>query len=125
MRTAVVVVVLLVVGLLLFGIGVVAAIGILITALEAAAILAAVGLFIFGVALFLDQFRAAPAACGLVTRTVFRDTCEGACPAGQICVAATTRPYGPRFLSLAPQAATCACVPAPGAPGGGTGEGDG
>ena len=115
MRVPIVVLVLFVVGLLLFAVGVVAAIGILITALEAAAILAAVGIFIIGVALVIDQFRPAPGACGLVRRAVLRDTCEGACPPGQTCAAVTTRPYGPRFLSLAPQAATCAClVPAPG-----------
>ena len=118
MRVPIIVLVLLVAGLLLLAVGVVAAIGIVITALEAAAILAAVGVFLIAVALVIDQFRPGPAACGLVRRAVLRDTCEGACPAGQTCVAATTRPYGPRFLSLAPQAATCACL-APGAPGGG------
>ena len=118
MRVPIIVLVLLVVGLLLLAVGVVAAIGILITALEAAAILAAVGIFIIGVALVIDQFRAVPAACGLVRRAVLRDTCEGVCPPGQICAAATTRPYGPRFLGLAPQAATCACLaPGGGAPG--------
>jgi hypothetical protein len=118
MRSTVVVVVVVVVGLVLFGIGVVAAIGILITALEAAAILTAVGLVVIGVALVIDRFRAPPAACGLVTRAVLRDTCEGACPPGRICAAATTRPYGPGFLGLAPQAASCACR-MPGAGGGG------
>jgi hypothetical protein len=118
MRAIIVVLVLVVVGLLLFGVGVIAAIGILITALEAAAILAAVGIFVIGVALVIDFFRPGPPACGLVRRAVLRDTCEGACPPGQICAVATTRPYGPGFLGLAPQAATCACVLA-GAPGGG------
>jgi len=118
MRVPIVVLVLLVVGLLLLAVGVVAAIGIVITALEAAAILAAVGIFIIGVALVIDLFRPGPPACGLVRRAVLRDTCEGACPPGQVCSVVTTRPYGPRFLGLAPQAATCACA-VPGAPGGG------
>jgi hypothetical protein len=105
MRVPIVVLVLLVVGLLLFGVGVVAAIGILITVLEAVAILAAVRTFLIGAALVIDRFRPVAGACGLVSRAVLRDTCEGACPPGQTCAAATTRPYGPRFLSLAPQAA--------------------
>ncbi|HSA81815.1 MAG TPA: hypothetical protein VLE23_13450 [Geminicoccaceae bacterium] len=117
MSSLAVALVLLVLGLILLAVGVVAAIGILITALEAAAILAAVGIFIIGVALVIDRFRPAPAACGLVRRAVLRDTCEGACPPGRICAAVTTRPYGPRLLGLAPQAATCACLA--GAPGGG------
>ena len=125
MRVPIVVLVLLVVGLLLLAVGVIAAIGIVITALEAAAILAAVGIFVIGVALVIDQFRAAPAACGLVRRAVLRDTCEGACPAGQICTTVTTRPYGPGFLGLAPQAATCACLlPGGGAPAPGPGPGE-
>ncbi len=99
-----------------------------IAVLEAIVILVAAAIFIFGVALVIDYFRTAAGPCGLVTRVVFRDTCEGTCPAGQICTVATPKPYGPGFLKLAPQAATCACAVAPGGgapvpgpgPGGGT-----
>jgi hypothetical protein len=66
-----------------------------------------------------------------VTRAVFPDTCEGNCPPGQVCIATATRPYGPRFLGLRPQAAACACRPiisfggAGAAPAPGSGEGNG
>jgi hypothetical protein len=103
----------------------------LIGAALGAALIALVALLVFGVALALDALRSTPPACALVTRVAFRDTCEGVCAVGQICTTTATRPYGPGFLGLAPQAAACAClapgVPggAPGAPGGGAPGEDG
>jgi hypothetical protein len=78
--------------------------------LIAAAIIAAIAVFIFAAALIIRRLQATT-GCRLVTRLVLRDTCEGNCPAGQVCIATATRPYGPRFLSLRPQAAACACRP--------------
>jgi hypothetical protein len=82
-----------------------------------AVLIAVLAILVAIVALALDAVRPTPPACGLVRRVVFRDTCEGACPAGQACTVTATRPYGPRLFRLAPQAAACACVPL-GAPGG-------
>jgi hypothetical protein len=96
----------------------------------AVGVIAAIGVFAFGVAAVIDFFTPAPAACALVTRTLFPDRCGGTCPAGQVCAPSATRPYGP-FGVFGTQAAACACVPVvtPGGSGGGTppggSEGDG
>jgi hypothetical protein len=62
-----------------------------------------VRIFLIGAALVIDRFRPVAGACGLVSRAVLRDTCEGACPPGQTCAAATTRPYGPRSCLSRPR----------------------
>lgn len=119
MAARVVFVVLVVAGVVLFVVAVVLSIGVLLTIAEAAAIIAAIGVFIFGVAFVIrDLTLPAPAACALVTRTVLQDTCGGACPPGQVCRTATTRPYGP-FGIFGTQSATCACTPVGGGGGGG------
>lgn len=96
---------------------------VLVGTLEAAAVLLAAAVVVFAVGLVIDAFRAPPPTCGLVRRVVFRDTCEGTCPPGQLCTRTATRPYGRiGFLGVqvGVQDAACACVAvaAPGPPGG-------
>jgi hypothetical protein len=104
---------------LALGIAAAAVVGLIAVGVAVAVILA-LAVFVVIVALIVDRLRSAE-DCRLVRRAVLRDTCEGGCPNGQVCLTTATRPYGPGFLGLRPQAAACACRPTVsfGGPGGG------
>jgi hypothetical protein len=66
-----------------------------------------------------------PLPCRLITYTILRDECAGACPAGQECVATGTKPYGPwGIFGTQPTGCTCRpSTPGPIPPGGGSTSG--
>jgi hypothetical protein len=130
MNRLVIVFVLVIGGFVLLAVAVAAGALAIPAAGAAVGVLAAVGVVVLAVAVFVDLVTPAPGACGLVRRLVFRDRCGGGCPAGQVCVVTTTRPYGVGRLGLGGplggvQAAACACAvpltPIPGIPGAGGG----
>jgi len=110
-------------GVIVIGVVIVVGAGVLLLA-EGVVVIVAIAGFIAGVALAIrDALKPAPAACGLLTRTLLPDTCAGTCPAGLVCTTTGTRGYF--FGVFGQQALTCACTPVVGAGGGGTGGGTG
>ena len=70
------------------------------------------GFLVVVVVVLYDTIKGGPAACGVNSRILLPDTCEGGCPVitsglSMRCVTLTTRPY----LIFGTQAASCVSVP--------------